>query len=73
MNPYADNMKKHVAISFHSVREAIAAGIIECYWVKGGYNIADICTKQTPAPVHNEHSDYIYYRKNFSFHDKNRL
>ncbi len=73
MNPYADNMKKHVAISFHSVREAIAAGIIECYWVKGGYNIADICTKQTPAPVHNEHSDYIFYRKNFSFHDKNRL
>ena len=30
-NPAHDLSKKHVAISFHTVREAIAAGIIEPY------------------------------------------
>ena len=30
-NPGRDLSKKHVAISFHVVREAIAAGIIEPY------------------------------------------
>ena len=30
-----DLSKKHVAISFHVVREAIAAGIIPPYWIKG--------------------------------------
>ena len=73
MNPHAVNMKKHVAISFHTVRESIAAGVIECFWINGTANIADICTKQTPAKIHNDHSDYIFYRENFSFHDKNRL
>ena len=37
-NPAADLSKKHVAISFHVVREAVAAGVVEPYWLKGEYN-----------------------------------
>ena len=33
-NPGHDLNKKHVAISFHVVHEAVAAGIIEPYWIK---------------------------------------
>ena len=44
-NPAADLSKKHVAISFHLVREAIATGIVAPYWLKGEYNISDIMTK----------------------------
>ena len=37
--------KKHVAISYHYVREAIAAGYINAIWVKSHENFADVCTK----------------------------
>ena len=36
-NPAADLSKKHVAISFHVVREAVAAGIVEPYWISGDF------------------------------------
>ena len=32
-NPAADFSKKHVAISYYAVREAIAAGVIVPYWI----------------------------------------
>ena len=35
-NPAADLSKKCVAISYHIVREAVAASIIEPYWIKRG-------------------------------------
>ena len=31
-NPKTDLSKKHIALSFHFVREAIAAGIVLPYW-----------------------------------------
>lgn len=34
-NPQDDLTKKHVTLSFHFVHQAIAAGIIEPYWLKG--------------------------------------
>ena len=37
--------KKHTAIAYHRVREAVAAGIIEPYHVKGEHNPADVLTK----------------------------
>ena len=37
--------KKHVAISYHYVCEAIAAGYINAIWVKSHENFADVCTK----------------------------
>ena len=48
-NPGHDLNKKHVAISFHVVREAVAAGIIEPYWIKSENNMSDIMTKQIPC------------------------
>ena len=48
-SPEADLSKKHVAISFHAVREAVAAGIIEPYWLRGKWNMSDIMTKQIPT------------------------
>ena len=44
----ADLSKKHVAISYHLVREAIAAGIILPYWIGTHDNLADILTKPLP-------------------------
>ena len=38
--------KKHVAISYHSVRESVAAGITQPIKIDGKYNFADINTKQ---------------------------
>lgn len=37
--------KKHLSICYHSVREAVAGGIIAVKWVKSEDNLADICTK----------------------------
>jgi hypothetical protein len=72
-NPAADISKKHVAISFHVVREAIAAGIIEPYWLKGKWNLSDIMTKQIPKTEFKGHCDFIFWRPNFHIHSNNRL
>ena len=39
----------HVALSFHSVREGIAAGITAPHWLKGTYNQSDVMIKQIAA------------------------
>ena len=72
-NPAADLSKKHVAISFHLVREAIAASIFAPYWLKGEYNISDIMTKQIPRGPFKEHCKYIFWRPDFHIHNHNRL
>ena len=59
-NPGHDLSKKHVAISFHVVREAIAAGIIEPYWLRGENNMSDIMTKQIPRDEFLRHLKYVY-------------
>ena len=45
-NPDSDIKKKHVAISYHAVRESIAANILVPHWIKGKYNVSDLLTKQ---------------------------
>ena len=45
-NPDTEIKKKHVAISFHVVREAITSNILVPYWLKGKWNLSDIMTKQ---------------------------
>ena len=72
-NPAADLSKKHMAISYHVVREAIAAGIIEAYWIKSGYNMADILTKQLPKPEFMEHCKHIFRQPDFHLRHHNRL
>jgi hypothetical protein len=41
----SDIKKKHVAISYHCVREAVAAGIVNPIWCATSENWSDICTK----------------------------
>ena len=72
-NPAADLSKKHVAISFHVVREAVAARIIEPFWLKGRWNLSDLMTKQIPRTPFKSHCDYIYWRPNFHLTTNNRL
>ena len=43
--PHAKLHKRHTALSFHRVREAIAAGIIGFYFLPGELNPADILSK----------------------------
>ena len=43
--PDGELKKKHIAISYHYVRKAIAAQYINVVWVKSCENFADICTK----------------------------
>ena len=44
--PHARLHKRHNALSFHRVREGIAAGIAEFHHVRSGNNPADILSKQ---------------------------
>ena len=41
--------KKHCALAYHSVRWAVAAGIISIGWVPTDYNIADAMPKRLTA------------------------
>ena len=43
--PQSELKKRHIAISYHFVREAIAAKIIDVTWVKSHENYADLLTK----------------------------
>ena len=45
MTPHAKIHKRHVALSFHRVREAIAANIIDYFFIPGEINPADILSK----------------------------
>ena len=58
----ADLKKKHVAISFHVVREAIAAGTIAPFWLMGEFNMSDIMTKQIPGPAFNSHIRHLFWQ-----------
>jgi hypothetical protein len=46
-------IKKHNAISYHRVREAIAAGIVDFRWIDGDNNLADLMTKPVLRITHN--------------------
>ena len=72
-NPGHDLSKKHVAISFHVVREAIAAGIVQPYWLKGEYNLSDIMTKQIPSGPFGRHTSYIYWKPDWHLRTQNGL
>ena len=45
MTPYAKIYKRHVALSFHHVREAIVTKIIRQYFISGEINPSDILSK----------------------------
>jgi hypothetical protein len=43
--PHARLLKRHVALSYHKVQEAVAAGIVRFHHVRGKLNPADILSK----------------------------
>ena len=52
--PESVNKKKHTSVSFHRIREAVAAGWLRIAHVPGTSNLADSLTKSVPAnDLHN--------------------
>ena len=43
--PHSTLSKRHYAVAYHKVREAVAAGIIKMYHISGKINPADVLTK----------------------------
>jgi hypothetical protein len=54
--PEATLQKKHTAISFHRVRECVAAGVIAPYQIDGKDNFADIFTKPVDGTTFKYHA-----------------
>ena len=48
--------KKHNAIAYHRVREAVATNIIKVLHIKGKENVADILNKPTDGPTFHKHT-----------------
>ena len=52
--PDSEMKKKHIAVSYHYVREAIAARIVNPIWVTTHENFSDICTKPVGSNTFRE-------------------
>lgn len=52
--PDGELKKKHIAISYHYVREAIAAQIVNATWCKTHENWSDLCTKALGSNTFND-------------------
>ncbi len=52
--PEGELKKKHIAISYHYVREAIAAKIVNAHWCPSYENFADIRTKALGSNVFHD-------------------
>ena len=48
--PESTLKKKHNAIAYHRVREAVAAGVVRIAWEDGRFNLADVLTKLLSGP-----------------------
>ena len=59
--PDAEVKKKHVSISFHLTREAIAAGVTEPWWICSEENISDVLTKTLTRDLHDRHCITLFY------------
>ena len=53
--------KKHVAISYHKVREAVAAGIIVPIKIHSSDNFSDCLTKPLPIKDHARLVNGLFY------------
>jgi hypothetical protein len=54
-DPFAMLKKKHVAISFHLVHEAITSGVVAPFRFQGKHNLSDTMTKQISAQPFLDH------------------
>ena len=55
--------KKHNTMSWHSVREAIAGGMMKFVHIPSKMNCADILTKPLPGPQFRELVDPLLFRQ----------
>ena len=46
--PSSQLKKRHNAIAYHFIREAVAAGVLQFIHITGNINIADVLTKPLP-------------------------
>ena len=53
--PDSELKKKHIAISYHYVREAIVARIINTIWLRSHANFSDIYTKALGSNIFEGH------------------
>ena len=53
--------KKHIAISYHKVREAVAAGVIVPIKIASADNFSDCLTKVLPIADHNRLVNSLFY------------
>jgi len=51
-NPKINDRSKHIDVAYHFIRELVEAGTVTLLHVAGTENIADICTKGLPRPIH---------------------
>ena len=58
-NPLYSKYTKHIAVSFHYAREAIAKGQVDIRYVESARNMADILTKPLAKPVFHGHRKSI--------------
>ncbi len=54
--PDATLKKKHIALSFHAVRESVSAGIISPHQISSKNNIADLPMKSLDRNAFMEHT-----------------
>nr|GEZ47630.1 hypothetical protein [Tanacetum cinerariifolium] len=52
-NPVQHSRTKHIAVCYHFIKEHVEKGMIELYFVKTDYQLADIFTKALPADCFN--------------------
>ena len=62
--------KKEQAISFHTIRKAVAAGLINPIKVGTGVNVADFLTKSLAWKEHHYHSGVFFGRWEFGSEQK---
>ncbi|GKE18511.1 retrovirus-related pol polyprotein from transposon TNT 1-94, partial [Tanacetum coccineum] len=48
-NPFQHSRTKHIAVRYHFIKEHMEKGTIELYFVKTGYQLADLFTKALPV------------------------
>jgi hypothetical protein len=59
--PESSLKRKHNAIAYHRVREAVAQGVVRIAKEDGKTNLADILTKPLPGPRMKELLYHILY------------
>jgi hypothetical protein len=57
--PNATLKKKHIALSFHSVRESVSAGIMSPHQISSENNIADLLTKSLDRNTFMQHTGKV--------------